>query len=259
MIESENPYASVGRELTGTAFSSIRYVQETGSTNDDAAALLGDPKGFGLTIVAEHQTHGAGRKGRSWIAQPETSLLFTTIYPRPIAAANLWIVPFAVAVAVRGSLAANGVPTTLHWPNDLLLGANKIAGILCATRVVGQQAWVAAGVGINIRRTPGAEAGIEPPPAFCDDVMPVDRATLLRDILIRYDTWQDQLNVPQRIARVWERHAEIPGKRYVILKDGETEPFEATALSLATGGGLVVEHDDGRRETISLADARALR
>jgi BirA family transcriptional regulator, biotin operon repressor / biotin---[acetyl-CoA-carboxylase] ligase len=259
MAESEHPYATTARDLTGTPFASIRYLNETGSTNDDAAALLGDESAYGLTIVAEHQTHGAGRKGRSWLAQPGTSLLFTTILPRAMPAANLWIVPYGVAVAIRRALATNGVQTTLHWPNDLLLNDRKVAGILCATRIVADRAWVAAGVGINVRHTPGAEIGIDPPPAFLDEVADVDRASLLRDVLLNYEVWLDAMDMPQRVARVWEQEAEIPGRRYRILKDGETEPFEATAISLATGGGLVVEHDDGRRETIALADARALR
>jgi BirA family biotin operon repressor/biotin-[acetyl-CoA-carboxylase] ligase len=225
----------------------------------DAALLLGDPAAYGTTIVAEHQTSGAGRKGRSWLAQPGTSLLMTSILPRSIPAANLWIVPFGVAIAVRRALHNNGIRAGLHWPNDLLVDGKKVAGILCVSRIVGDRAWVAAGVGINVHRTPEAAEGIEPAPAFCDDFAPVERRLLLRDILLNYDVWNSALDMPQRVARVWERQAGLPGTRYRILKDEASTPIEVTALSLATGGGLVVHHDDGTRETISLADARALR
>ncbi len=259
MLSSEHPYASVERELRGTAFSRIRYVETTGSTNDDAAAVLGHEAGYGTTIVAEYQTRGAGRKGRSWLAEPGTSLLFTTVLPRSIRASHLWIVPFGVAICVRRALVLNGVPAQLHWPNDLLVDGRKVAGILCVSRVAGNRAWVGAGVGINVRRTPGAEAGIVPAPAFCNDFAPVDRASLLRDVLLNYDIWNDTVDMPPRIARVWERQAGLPGMRYRILKDGEASPIEVSAIGLANGGGLVVEHDDGRRETIALADARALR
>jgi len=259
MVESEHPYASLADELRGTSIASIRYVESTVSTNDDAAALLGDPAFYGTTIVAEHQTSGAGRKGRSWVAQRGTSLLMTSILPRSLPAANLWIVPFGVAVAVRRALRNNGIRAQLHWPNDMLIDGKKVAGILCITRIVGDRAWVAAGVGINVHRTPDADAGIDPPPAFCDDVVSIDRRTLLRDVLLNYDVWHSMLDLPQRIARVWERQAGLPGVRYRILKDDATEAIEVTALSLATGGGIVVQHDDGTRETINLADARALR
>ena len=255
----DHPYAQVARNLMGTSFANIRYVERTGSTNDDAAELLGDPEAFGLTIVAEEQQHGSGRKRRAWVAQPGTSLLLTSILPRALPTADLWIVPYAVAIAVRRALFESGVPTSLHWPNDLLVGQRKVAGILCASRIVGERAWVAAGIGINVHRTPGADTGIEPAPAFCDDVAPVDRAALLERLLLVFDAWNETLSMPQRIARVWERAAGIPGKRYRLLVDGSDTPIEATAVALATGGGLVIERDNGKRETIGLADARALR
>ena len=255
----DHPYAQVARNLMGTAFAKIRYLDRTGSTNDDAAALLGQDEGSGLTIVADVQDQGSGRKGRSWIAQPGTSLLFTTILPRALPTADLWIVPYAVAIVVRRALFECGIATSLHWPNDLLIGPRKVAGILCTSRIVGDRAWVAAGVGINVHRLPGATAGIDPAPAFCDDITPTDRAALLERILLIFDAWSDTLAMPQRIARVWERTAGLPGKRYRLQLDGQSEPFEATAIGLATGGGLVIERDGGIRETIELADARALR
>jgi BirA family transcriptional regulator, biotin operon repressor / biotin---[acetyl-CoA-carboxylase] ligase len=259
MNQAEHAYAAVEDQLRGTAFAHIRFVESTGSTNDDAAALLGDERASGLTIVASHQTRGAGRKGRAWIAQPGTALLMTTIFPESMPTENLWTAPFGVAICVRKALSNNGIDTDLQWPNDLLLDGKKLGGILCVSRVVGKRAHVAAGVGINLRRTEAAADEIDPPPAFCDDVVQVDASKLLRDILLAYQTSHVVLQLPQRVARVWERDAGIPGKRYRILKDGESTPIEVTALVLATGGGLFVAHDDGQREVISLADARALR
>jgi BirA family biotin operon repressor/biotin-[acetyl-CoA-carboxylase] ligase len=258
MSEPEHPYARIAAELAGSAFSRIRYVRETASTNADASELLGDEASGGVTIVAEYQSSGAGRKGRSWFAEPGTSLLFTTIVPGSVAAHDLWIVPFWTAIAVRAALAACGVDTDVHWPNDLLLGDAKIAGILCISRIAGDRARIACGVGINVRRTAGAEA-IEPPAAFCSDCATLDRPDLLRAILLEFDATAGGLANPQRIARQWEKLAGLPGRRYRLLKDGDSVPFEATAASLATGGGLVVTRDGGTRETISLADARALR
>ena len=255
-----HPYSEIASELRGTRFSDIRYVESTSSTNHDAALLLGDASANGATIVAEHQTDGAGRKGRSWIAKAGTALLLTTILPRSIPAANLWIIPFGVAICLRRALSMNGIKPDLHWPNDLLVQGKKIAGVLCVSRIVGDRAWVGAGIGINVHRDDEAAAAITPPPAYCDDFVPnIDRALLLRDLLLQYEVWQSTLDMPPRVARVWERQARVPGARYRILKDGAKEPIDVTAIGLANGGGLVVTHDDGTRETISLADARALR
>jgi len=244
--------------MTDGPFSRVRYLVETASTNEDAAALLGTPEGAGLTIAAEHQTAGAGRKGRTWRSRPGASLLFTTILPEAIPATDIWAVPFWTALAVRAGLRELGVATDLHWPNDLLIGLRKVAGILCVSRVSGPYAFVAAGVGINVARHPEADGDISPPPAFCDDVAPIERSELLAAILAEFGKTLPTLDAPQRVARRWEEAAGLPGRRYRLLVDGEDAPFEANAIALATGGALVVERD-GARRTIALADARALR
>lgn len=258
MEAQDGPYATVASELIGTPFSRIRYLRETGSTNADGAELLGDDSAAGLSIVADHQRHGAGRKGRTWIDRAESALLVTTLLPTTLATRDLWAVPFWAALAARRALAECGIAVDLHWPNDLLIGDRKLAGILCISLIAGERAWAGCGIGINVTRFAGAEA-IEPPAAFCSDVAAVERPALLRALLLAYDATLDDLANPQHVARGWERAAGLPGKRYRLQKDGMPEAFEATALALGTGGGLLVAHADGRRETVALADARALR
>jgi BirA family biotin operon repressor/biotin-[acetyl-CoA-carboxylase] ligase len=255
---SDSAYAAVPALLLGTAFGAVRHVARTASTNDDASALLGEQDARGTTIVADHQTRGAGRKGRSWIAPPRTGLLFTTILPDDIATSDLWAVPFWTALAVHEGLGDCGIPSDVHWPNDLLIERRKLCGILCISRVAGDRVWAACGVGINVLRTPGAEREIAPPPAFCSDVTSVERADLLVAILRRFDEGRGLLHSPLQIARRWERAAGLPGRRYRLLRDGEHAAFEATAVGLAMGGALIVERG-GRREYVALADARALR
>jgi BirA family transcriptional regulator, biotin operon repressor / biotin---[acetyl-CoA-carboxylase] ligase len=254
-----SPYKDILHAFAGTAFANIEWVEETGSTNADSAPLLGDERFFGRTLVAEFQTHGAGRKGRSWLAARGSSLLFTTILPGPVATSDLWSVPFWVALAVGNALAGRGITAQVHWPNDLLLRERKLAGILCQSRVAGEIAWVACGVGINVHRWEGADEHIDPPPAFCDDVARIDRPTLLHAVLTEFDNSLAMLGKPPQIAAAWEAAAGLPGARYRILKDGESAPFEARALRLGPDGGLIVQRHDGNAETIALADARALR
>jgi BirA family transcriptional regulator, biotin operon repressor / biotin---[acetyl-CoA-carboxylase] ligase len=256
------PYENVARELAGTPFASIAYVEETGSTNADASALLGDERFDGHTIVAEFQRQGAGRKGRAWEAMPNTSLLFTTILPRAIPTENLWLVPFWVAIAVRMGLQECGVSTLLQWPNDLLLGERKLGGILCQSRVTGAAARVACGVGINVRRAVSpfdSAQGDTEKWAFCEDVAQVDRAVLLTAILRAYDVTLAALDEPLRVIREWERAAEIPGRRYRVLRDGARAAFDATAQGLEDGGALRVVREDETSEMVEMADARVLR
>jgi len=257
--DGAGPYAETARELEGTAFSAIRYVEETDSTNADAAALMGDEGLGGLTLVAEHQRRGVGRKGRTWVAAPGSALLFTTILPQAIETEKLWLVPYWTALALRAALTEFGIATVLQWPNDVLLCERKIAGILCQSSVSGATARVACGVGINVHRLPGRDAGIDPPPAFCDDVTVVDRAALLYRILRNYEGLLPMLAHPERVIAAWDAAAELPGRRYRIQPDNQSRPFESIAEGLAVGGGLRVVRDDGIKETISLADVSITR
>ncbi len=241
-------------------FEQIRYVESTGSTNDDIAKILGEPESRGLTLVADYQTDGAGRKGRTWIAAPASALLFTTAMPDPIQSRDLWSVPFWIGLAVHDALAGFGVTTQLQWPNDVLLSGAKVAGILCVSRVAGTQAWVACGVGLNVVRPaePNALLDIDPRPAFLSDVREFDRGELLAAILRRADDSYETLHTPEKIARAWERAAGIPGARYRLRLDGSDERLEGNAVQLGPIGELVVDCNDGLR-FISQAEARVIR
>ncbi len=259
MKQPQDLAAALATRLAGTRFAALRYTAQSESTNRDASALLGEPGSAGLTIVAGFQRAGAGRKGRTWLAPPGSALLFTTILPEPLPTAALWLVPFWSACIVVEALVALGIPTRAQWPNDLLLGERKLAGMLAVSRVTGERAYVGCGIGINLTRYPGAEHEVEPPPAFCDDLHPVAAADLLAAILERADATFGSFERPEELVRCWERHAGIPGTRYRLLPEGEREPFEARALGLEMGGALRVERSDGSIAAVGLGDVRALR
>lgn len=224
------------------------------------AAILGEEHARGLTLVADYQERGSGRKGRSWIAAPGTALLCTIGLPDPMPTGDLWIVPFWTALAVRAALMEFNVPATLQWPNDVLADGNKISGILCISRVIGETAWAGSGIGVNVRR-PNDDpelAGIQPPPAFVSDYAGGDRDTFLDSLLRHVDESYEDLSSPLKTVRAWEAAGHLPGVRYRIAVDGEAHAFDATALRVLAGGALLVESDGVRRE-INLADARILR
>jgi BirA family transcriptional regulator, biotin operon repressor / biotin---[acetyl-CoA-carboxylase] ligase len=257
MDSAAHGYARVSIALADTPFENIAYVDETDSTNADAAALLGDPRHAGTSIVAEHQTAGRGRRNREWIDVAGSALLVTTILPVSVPAESLWAIPFWTGLSLQIALRDAGVDATLRWPNDLLLSGRKLAGILCVSRVSGASAWVASGIGVNVTR-PAAIPAIEPAPAFCDDVISVDRAGLLQRLLQNYSTSLSLLSQPRSVAERWERASDIAGSRYAMLEDGAIEPYEATAIGLSDHGGLTLERN-GILRTVALGDARVLR
>lgn len=215
-----------------------------------------------MVLSAGFQRAGHGRRGRSWVAPPGSSLLVTTILPRAVASESLWAVPFWTALGVADGIeVATGLKIDLQWPNDLLLEGRKCCGILCVSRVVGERAWVGCGTGVNVLRPPrNADLGaVDPPPAFLSDRAPrVQRRAVLDAILAAYERLLGELDRPEAIARAWERRAGLDGTPYRLLVDGEAVPFEAIARRLAPDGALIVERDGAERR-IALADARVVR
>lgn len=241
-------------------FTRIRHVERTGSTNDDVAKHLGEKESRGLTLVADYQTRGAGRRGRDWIAPPGSALLFTTALPDPVPSIDLWVVPFWIGLAVHEALKSFGVRTQLQWPNDVLLDGKKVAGILCVSRVSGDEAWVACGIGINVLRPSEGHPldAITPPPAFLSDVRQIDRNELLGATLRAADASYDMLRSAKGVADAWNAAAGIPGARYCVRLDSSGETIEGEAFGLGAAGELILE-DRANPRAITQADARVLR
>ncbi|MBV8748803.1 MAG: biotin--[acetyl-CoA-carboxylase] ligase, partial [Candidatus Eremiobacteraeota bacterium] len=250
-------------------FTDVRTIAETASTNDDAAALLGDPSAAGATLVAEFQTAGRGRKpGRSWIAPPGSALLMTAILPVAVAADALWAVPFWTALAVADGVEAGcGVRLDLRWPNDLDLDGHKACGILCVSRVAGATAHVGCGIGLNVHRAALRQAqgdGVQAQgdgefvPAYLSDRVPqVEREAVLAAILGAMDGLVDVLERPHDVARAWEERAGLRGRPYRLRLDADGRVVDGTAVRLDPAGGLVVAVD-GAERTVHLADARVV-
>lgn len=250
----------IARELHGTRFAKVDLRTATGSTNDDALAVLGTPGGLGLTICAEYQTHGAGRKeGRRWIAPPGCSLLMTTILPGAIPAPLLWAVPFWAGICAFDAIERElGHAPVLRWPNDVMLEGRKCAGILCVSRVSGNSAHVACGIGINVVR-PAQFAELAPvQPAFLSDVRPsIEREAVLVTLLRTYDRYLPLLGKPHELVVAWELRAHLAGATYHLVIDETREELTAQALRLGPDGTLIVRDGNGER-IITLADATVI-
>ncbi|MFD0904449.1 biotin--[acetyl-CoA-carboxylase] ligase [Actinomadura sediminis] len=176
----------------------VRVVEETGSTNADLAVLAREGAPEGSVLVTELQTAGRGRLGRPWSAPPRSGLMFSVLVRPAVPVARLGWLPLltgvAVATAVRRMTAWShevepaedvAVDVRLKWPNDLLVGERKLAGIL-AERVDGG---LVVGVGLNV----GLRAEELPVPtatSLAIEGAPLsDRAPLLRAILREFATW----------------------------------------------------------------------
>ncbi len=147
---------------------------------DEAAGLIVASPAHGTAISAERQTAGRGRNaGSRWSSETGANLLFTLMLRQDRTAAEPSTVPLRVGCALAEVAAAWGLSPSIKWPNDLLIGGSKLAGVLCtATR-----GWLLIGVGMNgNQRSFPPEAGDATSMALCLG-RSIDRARLERDVL----------------------------------------------------------------------------
>ena len=131
--------------------------ETVGSTLDEAHRLAASGSPAGTLVVADAQTAGRGRQGRSWRSEPGAGL-WLTLVERPTDAAALDVLSLRIGVLLAPALDAFApAPVSLKWPNDLYVGSRKLAGILVEARWRDSRPeWVAIGVGVNVR-TPAGE------------------------------------------------------------------------------------------------------
>ncbi len=142
----------------------VEVVASIGSTN---AALLDRPLDTAhdpVLLVAREQTAGRGRRGRRWFSDPEASLAFSLSVSRRLAADARAPVGLSLAagVALADALGAHVAGLRLKWPNDLLRGDRKCAGILVESRRTGELERIVFGIGVNLRTPAAADAIAQP-------------------------------------------------------------------------------------------------
>ncbi len=125
-----------------------RHYARTDSTNTRARELAAAGAPHGTVVTAGEQTEGRGRQGRTWTAPPGKALLYSALV-RPLEPRHM-LLPLAVplAVAEAAESLAPGLEAGLKWPNDVLVGRRKLAGILIEARP--QDGWAVVGVGLNL-------------------------------------------------------------------------------------------------------------
>jgi BirA family transcriptional regulator, biotin operon repressor / biotin---[acetyl-CoA-carboxylase] ligase len=183
----------------------VRWLPSTTSTMDVASQLACDGAKHGVVVVADEQTAGRGRRGATWASPPGSGLYFSFVARPSVETTSL--VTLAAGVAVRdGIKTVTGFAPDLKWPNDLIVGKRKLAGILAEGLAIGSsQQSVIIGVGINVQ-----------PAAYPADVASratsiegelgrrIDRGELLAAVLISlWDRLAALAQSPGDILQAW--------------------------------------------------------
>lgn len=233
------------------------------STNDVMRERAKDGAAPWSAVVADRQSAGRGRRGRAW-ASPPGNLYLSVLAGAPSQPRWRPLVPLVGGLAVAEALAEFGVEAGLKWPNDVLAGGRKLAGVSAeASFGGGGPEWIVLGVGVNVGVNPGTvDPGL------------VGRATSILELT---GAAPDRLAVAAALLiRLHDRHAELEAGaggalldawrarsvawwgRAVEVVSGE-QALRGVALGVDDGGALLLRLADGRTETILAGEARELR
>jgi BirA family transcriptional regulator, biotin operon repressor / biotin---[acetyl-CoA-carboxylase] ligase len=260
-------YAREVRRALPGFFAPLEVVASLPSTMARAGELAADGAPEGATVVAEEQTAGRGRLGRTWVAPPGSSLLLSVVLRPRLPPEAAWLTVAAAGIALADAVQAvapGPVPVGLKWPNDLELDGEKAAGLLAEAHLEGRRlGWVVLGMGVNV-----GQRRQDLPPELADRATsvalalqaPVDRAGLLAAWAERFLDGYRPLaaGTPGPVLAGYRRRLITLGRRVRAERVG-AEPVVGTAVDLTATGGLVVQTDAGARVDVLAADVRHLR
>lgn len=241
-------------------FARLEYSTSTGSTNADllAAELQGAPDWTVATV--EWQGSGRGRLGRAWTAPEGSQVIFSVLFRPPMdKVEHLGTIPLASGLALIDTLAEFGVADAgLKWPNDVLVGAKKLCGILVEASSLDSTPAVVIGIGTNISLTK-EELPVPHATSLELEGVEIDRNMFLISVLT---------NVHKRLLG-WE-HGETAwlddyravcsslGQHVRVILPGEKELL-GVATGVADGGQLQVRDNDGQVHTLNAGEVTHLR
>jgi BirA family biotin operon repressor/biotin-[acetyl-CoA-carboxylase] ligase len=216
------------------------------STNDEAKRGAREGAAHGTTWVAENQTAGRGRQGRSWTSTPGESLLFSVLARVACSPSRLPPIALVAGLAVRDAVAraAPGVDVLTKWPNDVLVAGRKVAGVLVEAITAGTRVEaVVVGIGINVHMRMFPEGVTHATSvALASPSVPADRATILADVLASLDH-DLHVVVGRGLSVLRARLEAVDGLRGRRVRSDSGD--EGVASGIDDEGRLLVRRDDG--------------
>ncbi len=240
----------LSHRLYGTPFARhIHHFFKVDSTNAVAMRLGEQGEPHGTVVVAEEQTAGRGRAGRRWISEKSTGIHCTVLLRPPIPPAYAPLLTLVAGLAVRDAAAEDfdTIPD-IRWPNDILAGGRKFAGILTEMHAEPDRIhYAVVGIGVNVNQTKmPAELAETATSLRMETGKAHSRFELLIRLLRHLDRYYN-LFLSDGAAPILRRFAEVSsyfeGKRVQITTAAES--FTGTTAGLDPSGVLRVARDDG--------------
>jgi BirA family biotin operon repressor/biotin-[acetyl-CoA-carboxylase] ligase len=225
----------------------LRFFESLGSTNDEALNWASqDPSDLSI-VIADEQTSGRGRLGRTWFTPAQTALAFSLILRPTVDEINH---PARVtglgALALVNAVSKFGLRAQIKWPNDVLINEKKAAGILIESVWSGEalEALI-LGMGVNVLASsvPPVDRLSFPATSIENELgQVVDRTRLLHDVLSSLIAWRSKLGT-EEFTRTWEASLAFKGRQIQLIKENEN-PISGEMLGLESDGSLRIKAND---------------
>lgn len=240
----------------GVALRPFRCLNETQSTNDDALSWLAEATDAvdGAFVVADLQTKGRGRLGRTWVTTPGGALTLTYLMrPQVEQLARVGMLgALSVCETIRHGAGAH-VRCGIKWPNDVQINGRKVCGVLPEAAWDGSRLrGVALGIGLNVRLdfagTAQEQTAVSLEPALG---LPIDRADLLARLIERLDYWRAQI-ASTDLFDTWRAHLNMIGERVSVSEAAGV--VNGVAEAVEPSGALLLRLDDGSVQRVIAGD-----
>lgn len=222
---------------------------ELPSTNDTARELADAGAVHGEVVIAESQTAGRGRRGRSWSSPAGRNLYLSVILRPSLPPQRAPELTLVASVAACEACRKAGVDTGIKWPNDLLVGGRKVAGILTELSAEADAVhWVILGLGVNLNAGPGDFPGELRDVATSLAIergQPVPRALFAAALLSELEQWLD-LHASEGfepIRAAWRERSVTLGRK--VRADGDGGEVAGVAEDIDASGALLVRGSAG--------------
>jgi BirA family transcriptional regulator, biotin operon repressor / biotin---[acetyl-CoA-carboxylase] ligase len=226
----------------------ISYFKEVDSTNIVAKELARKGGAHGSIVVAEVQTHGRGRLGRSWESPPGGVYLSIILRPDMHPAQVALLTLLAGVAVIRGIKQISGVDTGLKWPNDIMVSDCKLGGVLCEMEGESEHVdFVVIGIGIDVNFT--ASVDIPTTSLRAETGGDVDITKVIQEILEEFELLYSKFQIePTGFLPEYKRYCLTLGR--MVSAQGLRRSVTGRAVDISPGGGLLVELEGRRVEEV---------
>ena len=239
--------------MTGGKYD-VRVFSVLESTNTALRRAAKDGAAEGLVYIADRQTHGRGRMGRSFSSPAGTGLYMSVLLRPHISAESALLITTAAAAAMAEAIEdVSGRRSGIKWVNDILIGGRKVCGILTEAAFsveTGSIDYAVLGLGVNIREPEGGfpEELRSIAGAVCEKPVKDMRNRIAAGFLTRFGEYYSDLE-GRRFYSPYLSRLVLIGKKINVIKPSGTET--AKAVGLDRDFRLEVEYPDGRTELLS--------